>query len=415
MRLLSELKKIRVQHVTRGDDGLEVKTDVDVLTDASAVTMDGKDLKSGIGGMIDDRIGELIDGAPQELDTLKEIADELSKNQSGVTTILKKLGDKVDKDGNKVLSSNDFTNAQKTKLDGIEEGAQKNVVTSVNGQTGDVKIEAGNGNIDLSGYVKTVDLKNRMNIPLPNKKTLVLTQKEYDLLENKDQSVEYNIRTSDIRVLFITNQFFAGEGGSEAADNEPHYSFDDKAAASIIMRELVAKSNAISMGTLVVPDNALNNQYKDTVYDLIIDTVNVRKPDIIIFTPAFNWDKCAENSSKLCLFIMEKLGIPAVASIYPENEFYKKYKGLIYMVDASNSPVGMRNVASKIADYALQILRESYDKSSYIKKLGEMATRIIKNEAEINEQKKIKILTQSEYSELSDDEKNREDAVYFLV
>ena len=103
---MSELKKIRVQHVSRGDDGLEVKTDVDVLTDASAVTMDGKDLKSGIGGMIDDRIGELIDGAPEELDTLKEIADELSKNQSGVTTILKKLGDKVDKDGDKVLSDN---------------------------------------------------------------------------------------------------------------------------------------------------------------------------------------------------------------------------------------------------------------------------------------------------------------------
>lgn len=78
---MSELKKIRVQHVSRGADGLEVKTDVDVLTDASAITMDGGDLITGIGGMIDDRIGELIDGAPEELDTLKEIADELGKNQ----------------------------------------------------------------------------------------------------------------------------------------------------------------------------------------------------------------------------------------------------------------------------------------------------------------------------------------------
>lgn len=137
--------------MSRGDDGLEVKTDVDVLTDASAVTMDGKDLKSGIGGMIDDRIGKLIDGAPEELDTLKEIADELAENKSGVTTIIKKLGDKadrkdledytktkdlktnladfkddeshrtvsdvekdiwnskVDRDGNKILSTNDFT------------------------------------------------------------------------------------------------------------------------------------------------------------------------------------------------------------------------------------------------------------------------------------------------------------------
>lgn len=136
--------------MSRGDDGLEVKTDVDVLTDATAVTMDGKDLKSGIGGMIDDRIGELIDGAPEELDTLKEIADELGKNQSSAATIIKKLGDKpdrtelktklsemaedenhrtvtdkekatwnnkVDKVDGKVLSTNDFTDKYKELVD----------------------------------------------------------------------------------------------------------------------------------------------------------------------------------------------------------------------------------------------------------------------------------------------------------
>ena len=674
MRLLSELKKIRVQHVTRGDDGLEVKTDVDVLTDASAVTMDGKDLKSGIGDMIDGRIEELIDGAPEELDTLKEIADELAENQSGVTTIIKKLGDKadrtdiktklsemtedeshrtvtdtekntwnnkVDKDGNKILSTNDFTNAlkakvdalevqndnkkllykqkkntdfnsiteagfytvktttnaphskynywavivtnstgvdnttyvqqiaineksddraiyvrkkssswsswikleakpdlsnfvtkvngkglstndyttaEKNKLSGIEAGAEKNKVNSVNGQTGSVNIEIpsklsqltndknykteaeiqamissasslkkeivtslpssgkddviylvkdskgeagnvyleylwiagafeliGSTKMDLTGYAKKTDIKTKLadmtgdsthrlvtdeekkkwngafgkvedsvNIAMPNKKTLVLTQKEYDYLENKDQSVEYNIRTSDIRVLFITNQFFAQDGGEEAADNEPYYKLDEVAISSLVMRQLTAKSNIANVGTLVVPDNALNNQYKDAVYDLIIDTVNIRKPDIIIVTPAFNANKFAENSSKLCLFIMEKLGIPAVASIYSENEFYKKYKGLIHMVDASLNPAGIRNFAPKLADYALQILRESYDKSSYIKKLGEMATRIIKNEEAINEHKKIKILTQSEYDALSNEEKNRADTLYFI-
>lgn len=139
--------------MSRGDDGLEVKTDVDVLTDASAITMDGGDLITGIGGMIDDRIEELINGAPEELDTLKEIADELAENKSGVTTILKKLDDKVgrteiktklsemtedenhrtvtdtekttwnskvDKDGNKVLSTYDFTSALKAKVDALE-------------------------------------------------------------------------------------------------------------------------------------------------------------------------------------------------------------------------------------------------------------------------------------------------------
>ena len=40
----------------------------------------------------------------------------------------------------KGLSTNDFTNELKEKLDGIEDGAQKNTVTSVAGRTGDVSL-----------------------------------------------------------------------------------------------------------------------------------------------------------------------------------------------------------------------------------------------------------------------------------
>lgn len=48
------------------------------------------------------------------------------------TTAINNLtSNKVDKDGNKVLSTNDFTNELETKLEGIEEGAQKNAVGTV--------------------------------------------------------------------------------------------------------------------------------------------------------------------------------------------------------------------------------------------------------------------------------------------
>lgn len=103
----------------RNAEGVEVKTDVDVITDADCITMDDVDLRSGVKKMIDDRIGEVIDGAPEELDTLKEIATELEKNQSGVSTILKKLEAKLDESvfdkkikDLKQDSSKDFYNLQ---------------------------------------------------------------------------------------------------------------------------------------------------------------------------------------------------------------------------------------------------------------------------------------------------------------
>jgi hypothetical protein len=61
------------------------------------------------------------------------------------------LDNKVDKVSGKGLSTNDYTTAEKNKLDGIEAGAQVNTVTSVAGKTGAVtlsKSDVGLGNVD---------------------------------------------------------------------------------------------------------------------------------------------------------------------------------------------------------------------------------------------------------------------------
>lgn len=185
-----------MQHVDRDAKGVEIKTDVDVITDADCITMDDGDLRSGVKKMIDDRIGEVIDGAPEELDTLKEIATELEKNQSGVSTIIKAMNDKLDKrqivnvyrvnGGNivpsskalfdmlkalnkdlakkvdkvegKGLSSNDFTNEYKNKIDTIEAG-----------------------NVDLSGYVKTTDI-------VDFKRCIVLSESNYSVLSDAEKN-----------------------------------------------------------------------------------------------------------------------------------------------------------------------------------------------------------------------------------
>ena len=56
------------------------------------------------------------------------------------STFTSSLNNKVDKDGDKVLSTNDFTTELKSKLEGIEAGAQVNKVTSVAGRTGAVTL-----------------------------------------------------------------------------------------------------------------------------------------------------------------------------------------------------------------------------------------------------------------------------------
>src|SRR5690625_2824162 len=65
------------------------------------------------------------------------------------------LGNKVDKDGSKGLSEEDFTTTLKNKLDNIEVGAEVNTVDSVNGKTGVVTVTK--SDVDLGNADNTSD------------------------------------------------------------------------------------------------------------------------------------------------------------------------------------------------------------------------------------------------------------------
>lgn len=83
--------------------------------------------------------------------TAYDAAGSAAEVQGNVDALTVVVNGKVDKVQGKGLSQNDFTNAYKTKLDGIEAGAQVNTVTSVAGKTGVVtlqKSDVGLGNVD---------------------------------------------------------------------------------------------------------------------------------------------------------------------------------------------------------------------------------------------------------------------------
>lgn len=77
---------------------------------------------------VDEKITELIGGAPETLDTLKELAAALGSDPNFATTIATQLGGKVDKIEGKGLSTNDFDNEAKSKLAGIEAEANKTII-----------------------------------------------------------------------------------------------------------------------------------------------------------------------------------------------------------------------------------------------------------------------------------------------
>lgn len=71
----------------------------------------------------DTKLSELVNGAPAAMDTLKELADAISSNSDVMEALQSAVGNKVDKETGKGLSTNDYTTAEKNKLTGIAENA----------------------------------------------------------------------------------------------------------------------------------------------------------------------------------------------------------------------------------------------------------------------------------------------------
>lgn len=65
------------------------------------------------------KISELVNFAPETLDTLNELAAALNNDSNFATTVITQLGTKVDKVEGKQLSTEDFTAALKTSLESL--------------------------------------------------------------------------------------------------------------------------------------------------------------------------------------------------------------------------------------------------------------------------------------------------------
>ena len=81
-------------------------------------------------------IGNLINGAPETANTLKELSDLVEQHKDVTDALDAAIGKKVDKVDGKGLSTNDFTTAEKNKLSGIEEGANAYTHPSYTARTG---------------------------------------------------------------------------------------------------------------------------------------------------------------------------------------------------------------------------------------------------------------------------------------
>ena len=167
----------------------------------------------------------------------------------------------------------------------------------------------------------------------------------------RHQAVESLEGTMTVRVVHYLNQFFAGEGGDEAA-GMPLRVVDGPVRSGALLQELLGDRGEV-VGTLVCGDNYANEE-TESALNAAGEALDRLKPDVVIAGPAFNAGRyglaCGEIGQ-----LAERRGIKAVAAMHEENPGVAQHRRDVYILKTGESPTEMKEAATKMASFALKL------------------------------------------------------------
>lgn len=164
-----------------------------------------------------------------------------------------------------------------------------------------------------------------------------------------------------IRIVHYINQFFAGIGGEEKGDAPLEYADGPKGPGTGFSQVLGDQAEVVR--TIWCGDNRIN-QDQEGVTEEIGRLISEASPDVVLAGPAFNAGRYG-LACGMVLQICNRLGIPALTGMYPENPAVEIYKRYGYIWPTAETAAGMRKAVPAMAPVLLTLGRD--------KKLGPAA------------------------------------------
>lgn len=154
-----------------------------------------------------------------------------------------------------------------------------------------------------------------------------------------------------MRIAHFLNQFFGGIGGEEKAD-APLTVIDQPIGPARPLLEALGP-DAEFAGAIICGDNYFIEQ-KDAALDALDEALRRLKPDVVVAGPAFNSGRYGLNCGEVCK-AAQRLGIPAVTAMYPENPGVLEHRGQVYIVPTGEAVSGMPQALAAVARLARKL------------------------------------------------------------
>jgi len=166
--------------------------------------------------------------------------------------------------------------------------------------------------------------------------------------------------TRKTQVIHYLNQFFAGIGGEEQAGLRPQW-FDDAKGPGRVLESLSAEIEIVA--TVVAGDNFMAEQLTDGVDEAValieqhIAGNPTLRPELLVAGPAFNAGRYGMACAALCQRVEEKLGIPALTALFPENPAVANYRRHVTMLRTGDSVLAMQDALTGMARVGMKLVR----------------------------------------------------------
>lgn len=155
------------------------------------------------------------------------------------------------------------------------------------------------------------------------------------------------------RIVHYINQFFAGEGGEEAAGAAAHKIVGPVGPGRLLED---ASGGALRVvGTVICGDNRFVEDPK--ALGEILSMIESFRPDAFAAGPAFLAGRYGEACAEISKAVQDKLSIPAVTGLAPAHPAVDRFRAEVGILRTGASAAGMRKDMGQIAAFLLKRLK----------------------------------------------------------
>ena len=137
-----------------------------------------------------------------------------------------------------------------------------------------------------------------------------------------------------IRIFHYVNQFFGRVGGEEEAGIPPKI-VNGPVGPGLLLERLLGGGGRV-VGTVICGDSYfVENRMK--ALSEILYLLSLREFDVFLAGPAFNAGRYGLACGLICKNIQEKMGIPAVTGMFPDNPGVQIYRKHLFIIETASN------------------------------------------------------------------------------